>query len=133
MFTQTTRLRLLTLLLRCGGTLLVTAFAAMLLPVDWMAATHAWLGLGAFPRTPVVDYLARTVSALYGFHGILLFLIARDPVTYRSLVRYLVFMNVTLGLMVIAVDVHAGLPLPWILAEGPSLIVVGVLLWLLNR
>ena len=57
------RLRLLEVLLRAGGTILVTAFAAMLLPVDWMAATHEWLGLGAFPRAPVVDYLARSVSA----------------------------------------------------------------------
>ena len=127
------RLRLLELLLRIGGTILVAAFAAMLLPVDWMAATHERLGLGAFPRLPVVDYLARTVSALYGFHGILLFVIARDPPKYRSLIRYLVFMNVTLGVMLIGVDLHAGLPLIWTLVEGPSLIAVGLVMGALNR
>ena len=127
------RLRLLRLLLRIGGTVLVTAFAAMLLPVDWMAATHEWLGLGAFPRLPVVDYLARSVSALYGFHGILLFIIAHDPQKYRSLIWYLVFMNVTLGLMLIGVDLHAGLPWLWTLVEGPSLIALGLLMGALNR
>jgi len=127
------RLRLLRLLLRFGGAVLVTAFLATLLPVEWMAATHEWLGLGDFPRTPIVDYLTRSAAALYGFHGILLFVIAADPARYRSIVRYLVFMNVTLGLMLIAIDVHAGLPVLWTLAEGPSLIVIGLLMGILNR
>ena len=119
-------------MLRIGASVLVTAFLAMLLPVDWMAATHEWLGMGEFPRRPVVDSLARSVAGLYGYHGILLFIVARDPVKYRSIVTYLVVMNVGFGLMLIAVDLHAGLPALWTLAEGPSLILVGVLLWMLN-
>ena len=133
MFDPTRRLRLLRLLLRFGGAVLVTAFLATLLPVEWMAATHKRLGLGEFPRTPIVDYLARSVAALYGFHGILLLVIAEDPAKYRSIVRYLAFMNVTLGVMLIAIDLHAGLPWLWTLAEGPSLIGVGLLMTLLNR
>jgi hypothetical protein len=128
-----TRLRYLRLLLRLGGTLLVTAFFAVLLPADWMAATHQWLGMGEFPRAPVVDYLARSVAALYGFHGILLFVIAADPARYRTIVRYLAFMNLALGVMLIAIDLQAGLPLYWTLAEGPSVLLVGVLLHVLNR
>lgn len=111
--------------------MLVTAFLAALLPIEWMAATHDWLGLGEFPRAPVVEYLARSISALYGFHGILLFVIAADPLRYRTIVRYLVFMNVVFGLMLIAIDLHAGLPPLWTLAEGPSLIVVGLLMGML--
>jgi hypothetical protein len=128
-----TRLSYLRLLLRLGGTLLVTAFFAVLLPADWMAATHQWLGMGEFPRAPVVDYLARSVAALYGFHGILLFVIAADPARYRTIVRYLAFMNLALGVMLIAIDLQAGLPLYWTLAEGPSVLLVGVLLHVLNR
>lgn len=60
------RLRLLVLLLRLAGGITTIAFLAMLLPADWMAATHRWLGLGEFPRTAVVDYLTRSVAALYG-------------------------------------------------------------------
>jgi hypothetical protein len=129
----TTRLRYLRLLLRAGGTLLSTAFLAMLLPVEWMASAHEWLGMGEFPRRPVVDYLARSVSALYGFHGILLFVVSGDPVKYRPIVRYLAFMNLAFGVMLIVIDASAGLPLVWTMAEGPSLIVVGVLLSVLNR
>jgi hypothetical protein len=128
-----TRLSYLRLLLRLGGALLVTAFLAVLLPVDWMASTHQWLGMGELPRAPVVDYLARSVAALYGFHGILLFVIARDPARYRTIVRYLAFMNLALGVMLIAIDLQAGLPLFWTLAEGPSVLLVGVLLHVLNR
>ena len=89
--------------------------------------------MGEFPRRPVVDYLARSVAALYGFHGILLFVVATDPVKYRTIVRYLVFMNIAFGVMLLGIDLHAGLPLWWTLAEGPVVIVVGILLGILNR
>jgi hypothetical protein len=105
----------------------------MLLPVEWMASAHEWLGMGEFPRGPVVEYLARSVSALYGFHGILLFVVSGDPLKYRPIVRYLAFMNLAFGVLLIAIDASAGLPLLWTLAEGPSLIVVGLLLAVLNR
>lgn len=131
--TGAARLRLLRVLLRIGGTVLVLAFPTMLLPADWMAATHEWLGLGEFPRAPVVDYLARSAAALYGFHGILLFVISSDPARYRSILWYLVFMNFTLGLMLVAVDVHAGMPLWWTVSEGPFLILMAGLLGALNR
>ena len=103
----------------------MTAFFAVFLPVEWMASSHESLGMGEFPRRPVVDYLARSVAALYGFSA--------DPARYRTIVRYLVFMNVGLGVMLIAIDLHAGLPMWWTLAEGPSVIVVGLLLAVLNR
>ena len=63
----------------------------------------------------------------------LLFIVSTDLARYRSIVRYLVFMNVGLGLMLVAIDVHAGLPFWWTVAEGPSLIVMGLLIALLNR
>lgn len=132
-FDPTTRLRLLRLLLRFGGALLVTAFLAVFLPVEWMASSHESLGMGELPRRPVVDYLARSVAALYGFHGILLFVVSADPAKYRTIISYLVFMNVGLGVMLIAIDLHAGLPMWWTLAEGPSVIMVGILLAILNR
>jgi hypothetical protein len=43
--------------------LTVTAFGAMLLPVEWMASAHRLLGLGVFPRTAVIEYLARSIAA----------------------------------------------------------------------
>jgi len=131
--TGDTRTRVLVVLLRLGGTFTVSAFLAMFLPVDWMANTHRWLGLGEFPRAPVVDYLARSVAALYGFHGVLLLLVSGDPERYRSIVWYVAFMNVAFGLMVLTIDLHAGMPMLWTISEGPPVVAFGIVLALLNK
>ena len=114
--------------------MLVSAFGAVLLPTDWMAATHRWLGMGEFPDAPLTDYLARSVSALYGFHGVLLFLVAGDPLRYQRIVRYLGVMDIVFGVMLLSIDLHAGMPAPWTMFEGPPLAGSGVLvLYLLSR
>jgi len=120
------RLRLLTLLLRVSGAGLMMAFAAVLLPVDWMEAAHPWLGLGPFPRTPIVDYLARSIAALYGFHGVFVWLVARDPVRYRTFVWFAAVMNIVFGAMMLAIDLHAGMPAIWTAIEGPAIVTMGV-------
>ena len=120
------RLRLLMLLLRASGAGLMLAFAAVLLPVDWMAAAHPWLGLGPFPRTPIVDYLARSIAALYGFHGVFVWLVSRDPVRYRTFVWFAAVMNVVFGVMMLAIDLHAGMPAIWTAIEGPAIVAMGV-------
>ena len=127
------RRRLLVALLRLGGAVTVTAFLAMLLPVEWMAATHRWLGLGEFPQSAVVDYLARSIAALYGFHGVLLFIVARDPEQFAAIVRYIGVMNIALGLMLVAIDAHAGLPWWWTFGEGPPIVAFGTVILLLSR
>jgi hypothetical protein len=121
------------LLLRLAGAFTTTAFLAMFLPVDWMAAVHRAIGLGELPRAPVVDYLARSVAAFYGFHGVLLLLVSTDVVRYRLLVWYVAVLNVVFGVILLVIDLHAGMPLVWTLFEGPSIIVFGVIVGLLNR
>lgn len=122
-----TPLHVLTLLLRFSGAVLLLAFLAVLLPGEWMAATHVWLGMGEFPRAPVVDYLARSVAALYGFHGVLMLLIAGEPIYYQRIVRYCGLMDVVFGATMLAIDLNAGMPWLWTLVEGPSLMGMGVL------
>ncbi len=131
--TSVTRLRLLTFLLRLGGVVTISAFFAMLLPVEWMASTHRWLGMGEFPRSAVVDYLARSIAALYGFHGVLLLIVARDPVRYRPIVWYVAVMNICLGVMLVLIDLHAGMPIHWTIGEGPPIIAMGMAVAFLNR
>lgn len=127
------QLRILSALLRFGGVVVIMAFPTLLLPAEWMAAAHQWLGLGELPRAPIVEYLARSASALYGFHGVLLLIVAGDPQRYRPIVRYLAVMNILLGGMLLAIDLHAGMPTWWTLAEGPGIIALGVMLaWLLR-
>ena len=125
--------RILVLLLRLAGAITSAAFAAMFLPADWMATTHRWLGLGEFPRSPVVDYLARSIAALYGFHGVLLFVIAGNPRHYRSIVWYVGWMNALFGTALVTIDLHAGMPMWWTLGEGPPVAAFGVALLSLSR
>ena len=132
MLTPEIRLRLLVFLLRLAGTITVSAFLAMLLPVEWMVSTHRGVGLGEFPRAPVVDYLARSAAALYGFHGALLLLISGDPIKHLTIVRFVAFMNVLFGLMIIFIDLHAGMPTLWTLLEGPPIIAFGLVIYFLG-
>lgn len=127
------RTRWLAALLRLGGCLTGSAFLAMLLPVSWMAATHEWLGLGPFPHTPVVEYLARSAALLYGSHGVLLLVIASDPVRYRPLIWYLAALTVVIGSTLIAIDAAAGMPIWWTLGEGPPIAALGIVIAILNR
>ena len=120
-----TSLRLLVLLLRLCGLVLLLAFGAVLLPTEWMAASHRWLGMGDFPRAPLTDYLVRSVAALYGFHGVLVLLVAGEPLRYLRIVRFLGVMDIAFGLMMLGIDLHAGMPLLWTLAEGPPLVGIG--------
>ena len=124
--------RILVIFLRLFGGVTVLAFLAVLLPVEWMASTHRWLGLGEFPRAPIVDYLARSVSSLYGFHGVLVLLVSRDVVRYRSIVVYLGWMYILAGMFAVVIDLYAPLPWYWTAVEGPSTLVSGALILYLS-
>jgi hypothetical protein len=124
---------LLVFLLRLSGIFTSLAFLAMLLPVDWMDSIHRSMGLGELPRAPVVDYLARSIAALYGFHGALLLLISTDPVKYRTIVWFVAILNIVFGVMLLVIDLHAGMPMSWTAFEGPSLVVFGIVIAWLNR
>lgn len=123
----------LTVILRLAGLVTLTAFVAMVLPAAWMESAHRALGFGDWPRTPVFEYLARSIAALYGFHGGLLMLISGDPARHISIVKYMAFMYVAFGLIVLAIDLDAGMPMWWTLAEGPPLAITGVAIAFLSR
>lgn len=126
-------LTLLKLFLRFGGAVLSLAFVAVFLPTSWMAASHGWLGMGEFPAAPLTDYLTRSISGLYGFHGVLLFIVANDPRRYSTIVLYLGIMNIAFGLMLLGIDLHAGLPSFWTMLEGPPLVGLGEVVLYLRR
>ena len=120
--------RILQIVLRIGGITVLTAFFAIFLPVRWMATTHEWLGLGAFPEAPIVDYLARSASLLYAWHGGMLLVISTDVRRFRPLLRYIAITTVVCGLLLVGIDLHAGLPSYWTLWEGPPIALIGIAL-----
>jgi hypothetical protein len=107
------------------------ALVAVFMPVTWMAAAHRWLGLGEMPDAPVVEYLARSLSAMYAVLGAFCLLAATDLERYRPLVRLLAVTFALLGLVLLGIDVAAGLPWWWIAFEGPRCIGVGAVIYFL--
>jgi hypothetical protein len=123
----------LVLLLGLVGVGSLFALVPVFMPFSWMAATHRWLGLGEMPAGPVVEYLARYLSAFYALVGALCLLLASDLGRYRPVVRFLGVAFALLGLIFLAVDVGAGLPWWWSASEGPGTVVFGVVVCFLAR
>jgi hypothetical protein len=123
--------RLLAILLRClgGGSLL--ALVAVMMPFSWMIGIHRWLGLGEMPQGPVVEYLARSVSTFYAFTGVLFLVVASDVERYRSLVNVLAIALVVMGILLLGVDVTAGMPWWWTCSEGPLCVGLGLVMFYL--
>jgi hypothetical protein len=116
----------------CGGVTLL-ALPCAVMPRSWMEATHAVLGLGEMPSGPIVDYLARSMSLLYAFFGVLALVLASDVRRYRPLIETVAILSILLGPAFLAVDLSAGLPWHWVLGDGPVVVAIGVGLWYLVR
>jgi hypothetical protein len=126
--------KVLVLLLRyLSGIPALFALVAVFMPVSWMAATHHWLGLGEMPTAPVVEYLARSVSTFYALVGAFCLVVAADLERYRPLVRLLGVAFALMSVVLLGVDLAAGMPWWWSASEGPGGVVFGVLLFVLAR
>ena len=119
----------LTILLRVLGVSALFALVAVFMPLSWMTATHHGLGLGEMPTAPVVEYLARSVSAFYALYGALCLVVASDLERYRPLVRFLGMALALMGLVLLGVDLAVGMPWWWVACEGPAGVGLGV--WIL--
>jgi hypothetical protein len=82
---------------------------------------------------PVVEYLARSLSAFYAVTGALCLVVASDLERYRPLVRPLGIAFALMSLALLGVDVAAGMPRWWSASEGPGGVVFGALLFFLAR
>ncbi|NOX53002.1 MAG: hypothetical protein GXP27_00905 [Planctomycetes bacterium] len=120
-------------LLRVCGSLMLLAFPAAAMPSAWMDQLHKGLLDAPLPHGPIVEYLARSASLLYGLNGVGTLVIAADVRRYSPLVRLWGLAHLLGGLALIAIDLTAGLPGLWVLGEGPVLIPIGVATLLLER
>jgi hypothetical protein len=124
---------LLKWLLRIIGGVELCAIPFIFFPVSWMADVHdRVLGLGPLPGAPITEYLTRSLSALYALHGAVVFRLSFDVPRFRPLVPFLGGLHVLLGLVILGIDLSAGLPWWWVLGEGPGIIVGGLLVLVLS-
>ncbi len=120
-------------LLRFGGAVEMLAFFAVVMPRSWMAIAHAWLGLGDMPDGPVLIFLARQASFVYGLHGILLWIIASDVTRFRPLVIFTGISFLIAGPVFFIIDCTAGMPLWWTVGDSFGCAFFGAGLLLLDR
>jgi len=124
--------RRLVLFLRILACVTGLALFAVFMPRHCMATTHEWLGVGKFPDGPIVEYLARSLSAFYAMHGGLMWLISTDPRRCAPLLTYVAWTTTVFGAGLLAIDSLAGLPLQWTAMEGPFVVVLGLVMLFLK-
>lgn len=112
--------RLLKVLLRAGGCASLLAVVAVVMPRAWMAACHARLGLGELPAGAIVEYLARSLSAMYAIVGGLMLLAAGDLRRHAPVITYLGLTHIVFAAAMLAIDLRIGLPWYWTAGEVAS-------------
>jgi len=110
--------KLLKLILQGFGVFCCLAIVPFLMPTSWMAACHEWLGLGSFPREPIVDYLARSTSGLCGFLGVLALLLASDIQRYAAAIRLLAISIAALEIINLLYGLPSGMPAWWLWTDA---------------
>lgn len=123
--------KFLKIILRLSGTLLVLAFIAVFLPYEIMDNIHHQMGLGKLPQTPIVDYLARSVSLFYGIHGILVLYISFDIAHYAKFLKLLSLLGVMFGITIFIIDINANMPTYWSYSEGILVSLLNLLVYIL--
>jgi hypothetical protein len=123
---------LLNWLLRLSGGLELLAVPFIVFPLSGMNFIHdRYLGLGPLPPGPIVEYLARTLSAVYAVHGAVLVGLSLNVERYRPLIAFVGLLHVLAGITFLGIDVSAGMPWFWTVSEGPPVAIGGILMtWL---
>ncbi len=124
---------LLVWMLRVFGGVTCLAILATILPSDWTAAMHRWLGLGPFPAAPLTEYLTRSIAGLYAIHGGAIVITSFDVRRYAALVTYFAVADGLFGLVLMAIDAYAKMPWYWTALEGPSVTFSAIVILFLQR
>jgi len=123
----------LVLVLRGTAVLLLLAFVGAALPENWMKVVYEWGGLGPWPGGTLLVYLARAVSILYGFYGLLALYLSFDVRRYLPLIRFLAIVSFPFAPVMFAVIWAAGLPMVWAVSEPTSIVVISALWYVASR
>ena len=117
--------RWLTILLRLVGTAAALAVVAVFMPRQWIDVCHQALGFGPFPEAPVAEYLARSTSWFYVLVGIVQWWLSLDVRRYgRTIVALGIFMLIS-GMVLLWIDIRAGMPPWWTIMDGPFGVAMG--------
>ncbi len=120
-------------LLRLAGATEILAFISVVMPRSWMEVSHAWLGLGEMPSGPIIMFMIRQASYVYGMHGISLWVLASNVERFRPLIILNGISFLLAAPVFFIIDYTAGLPLWWTVFDTLGCGFFGGALLLLNR
>lgn len=120
-------------LLRVAGLFEILAFFAVVMPRVWMEVAHAWLGLGEMPGGPIIMFMIRQSSYVYGMHGVSLWILALDPKRFRPLVIFNGVGFLLGALVFFLIDYVSGMPWWWTLMDALGCGGFGAALFWLTR
>ena len=115
------KLFVLTWLLRLHACVLLLALVPIIFPYSLMNWLHQLLGLGELHQAPITEYLTRSLSLVYALHGAVCLVLACDISRYLPLIRTIALFHFVFGLISLGIDIYAGLPIYWIIGEGPMI------------
>ena len=125
--------RLLTWLIRANAAILLCAALPIVFPTELMAEMHQRLGLGTLARDRLTEYLTRSASACYAMHGAVLLVLASDVRRYRRLIDWMYVIHFLFALTMLGIDLYAGMPGWWTVAEVGTIGVVAVTVFTVNQ
>lgn len=117
--------RWLTILLRIVGTAALLAVVAVFMPRDWIGLAHEALGFGPFPDGPVPEYLARNTSWFYVLTGVVQWWLSLDVRRYGRAIVALGVVMLASGMVLLWIDIRAGMPPWWTIGDGPFGVALG--------
>jgi len=118
--------------LRLTATMFLMAAPAVVMPTSWMRAV-AQLHSVDVPDAPLVEYLARSMSALYVMFGVNYWYMSRDVRRYLPLLRFSIWVMFAFDATVIVLDLVIPMPLLWTLGEVVALLSWTFAFWWLVR
>lgn len=118
-------IRPITICLRLLAILQILTAGIALMPMTWIAAWHAWLGLGSLPDDAFLRYVVRGGAFVQGAIGVLIWAIASDVIRYRPLVLTVGGIYVVSGPVFYFIDSTAGMPPFWGATDGAACFLIG--------
>src|SRR5687768_15582464 len=100
----------------------------VIMPLEWIDAWHAWIGLGVMSHDPMLRYVVRGGALVQGAIGVLLGVMATDVARYRPLIVTTAVIYLVSAPAFYFIDSIAHMPRFWCILDSAACVVVGSLL-----
>src|SRR4051812_16413467 len=114
--------------LRFLASLQMLTAGVTIMPLEWIAAWHAWVGLGVMSHDPMLRYVVRGGGFVQGGIGVLLWIMAGDVTRYRPLILATAGIYLIAGPAFYLIESIAHMPRFWCVLDSASCLAVGAIL-----